>query len=120
MNDEHPSLGNDPDRQDDTRRGTALDKVISGELKYDPTSDGLIKEAISKTGFELGIVYLEDIVRKIEHEPGNLDRNTQLYAVGELLRQHCDNKLKQAEAEVERIIRDSDGQPVSTESLMPD
>ena len=97
--------------------GSALDQLLRGQLSYGSDTAPLIKETISKLDFERGIVYLEEIVKKIENNPGDLDRNTQLYAVGELLRLHCDNKLKQSEARVEQILKDTQGQVTGTDPL---
>ena len=97
--------------------GSALDQVLKGQIPYASDTAPLIKETISKLDFERGIVYLEEIVKKIENSPGNLDQNTQLYAVGELLRLHCDNRLKQSEARVEQILKDTQGQVTGTDPL---
>lgn len=64
--------------------------------------------------FEEALRKLEDIVRKLESGDVPLDQSIELYSQGEKLRTHCQKRLEAAQAKVEKITLDRDGQPAGT------
>ncbi|MEM8743472.1 MAG: exodeoxyribonuclease VII small subunit [Pseudomonadota bacterium] len=72
---------------------------------------------ISKMSFEAAMQELEQIVAKLEKGDVELEESIAIYERGEALRGHCDALLKKAEAKVEKITLDAEGQPAGTEPL---
>lgn len=68
-----------------------------------------IPAEIAKLGFEEALSQLETIVRQLESGQGKLDDAISAYETGSQLRLHCDNKLKEAEARIEKIAQGPDG-----------
>jgi exodeoxyribonuclease VII small subunit len=64
---------------------------------------------IVKLSFEDAISQLEEIVRHLEDGEGKLDDAIKAYERGDLLKRHCEAKLQEAQARVDKIIRGSDG-----------
>ncbi len=73
-----------------------------------PASSSVSPE-IAKLGFEEALSQLEIIVRQLESGQGKLDDAIAAYETGSQLRRHCDAKLKEAEAKIEKIAQNSDG-----------
>ncbi len=71
---------------------------------------------IDKMSFEDSLAELEAIVRRLESGEAKLDDAIAAYERGALLRAHCETKLREAQAKVEKITRQTDG-AVSTESV---
>lgn len=69
---------------------------------------------IAKLSFEEALAELEQIVRRLEGGAGKLDEAIQSYERGALLKRHCEAKLREAQARVDKIVVDPDGS-VSTE-----
>lgn len=69
---------------------------------------------ISSMTFEDALVELEAIVRRLEEGTAKLDEAIAAYERGAALKRHCERKLEEAKARVDKIIAGSDGQ-VSTE-----
>jgi len=69
---------------------------------------------ISALSFEEALAELETIVRQLEGGQGRLDEAIDAYSRGALLKRHCEAKLAEAQAKVERIVVGSDGQ-ISTQ-----
>ena len=59
--------------------------------------------------FEDALNELEGIVRKIEDGRGKLDDAIQAYERGVALKRHCEGKLKEAQAKIEKITMTQDG-----------
>ena len=72
---------------------------------------------IGKMSFEAAMQELEQIVAKLEKGDVELEESIAIYERGEALRAHCDALLKKAEAKVEKITLDAEGQPAGTEPL---
>lgn len=72
---------------------------------------------ITALSFEDALAELEAIVRKLEGGSAKLDDAIEAYARGALLRRHCDAKLTDAQARVERIIEDGQGNVVAAEPV---
>ena len=71
---------------------------------------------IKKLSFEVALSELEDIVRELETGRGALDDAINAYARGANLKEHCEAKLKDAQARIDKIVLGSEGE-VSTETL---
>ena len=65
---------------------------------------------ISALSFEEALAELEVIVRQLEEGKGRLDEAIDAYSRGAQLKRHCEAKLAEAQAKVERIVVGSDGQ----------
>ncbi|HYL34002.1 MAG TPA: exodeoxyribonuclease VII small subunit [Stellaceae bacterium] len=68
---------------------------------------------IAKLSFEDALKELEDIVRRIEAGNAKLDDALAAYERGALLKQHCESKLREAQARVDKIVLGSDGKPAT-------
>ena len=64
---------------------------------------------IAKMNFEDALKELEGIVRQLEEGKGRLDEAIEAYARGALLKRHCEAKLAEAEARIDRIVVGPDG-----------
>jgi len=80
------------------------------EAKGSAKSDAEI-EAMS---FEEALRALETIVDKLERGDVPLDQSIDLYERGEKLRAACQKRLDAAQARIEKIVTDKDGQPTGT------
>jgi len=60
--------------------------------------------------FEDALKRLEDIVRKLESGDVPLDKSIDLYSQGEKLRGLCQQRLETAQAKIEKITLDRDGE----------
>ena len=58
---------------------------------------------ISSISFEAALSELEKIVRKLEDGKANLEDAIGAYERGALLKKHCEGKLKEAKARVDKI-----------------
>jgi exodeoxyribonuclease VII small subunit len=61
--------------------------------------------------FEEALAELEQIVRRLEGGNGKLDEAIQSYERGALLKRHCEAKLREAQARVDKIVVGADGAP---------
>ncbi|HEX4892151.1 MAG TPA: exodeoxyribonuclease VII small subunit [Hyphomicrobiaceae bacterium] len=77
-------------------------------------------EDIQAMTFERALKELEGIVGRLERGDVELEESISIYERGELLREHCDRLLKQAEAKVEKLTFSADGAPRGTEPLNPE
>jgi exodeoxyribonuclease VII small subunit len=68
-----------------------------------------IATEISAMSFEDALVELERIVRQLEEGKGKLDEAIDAYSRGVQLKRHCEGKLAEAQARVERIMIGPDG-----------
>ena len=64
---------------------------------------------IKSMNFEQALQELEQIVRALEEGETSLDGAIDSYERGALLKRHCEEKLAQAKARVEKISVGSDG-----------
>ncbi len=72
---------------------------------------------ISALPFEKALAALEDIVARLEAGKVDLEESIKIYERGEALRKHCEAKLKEAEARIEKITLDPAGKPTGTTPL---
>ena len=68
---------------------------------------------IKKIRFEDALIELEDIVENLEQGTNKLDDAINAYERGTLLKKHCETKLNEAKARVEKITSNSDGNIVT-------
>ena len=59
---------------------------------------------IKKLSFEVALSQLEEIVRELESGRGALDDAINAYARGAHLKSHCESKLKDAKARIDKIV----------------
>ena len=64
---------------------------------------------IAGLSFEDALAQLEDIVGQLETGSAKLDEAIASYERGALLKRHCEDKLKQAQARIDRIVEAADG-----------
>ena len=74
---------------------------------------------IKEMSFERALKELESIVGRLERGDVELEESIVIYERGEMLKEHCDRLLKQAEAKVEKLAFAADGTPKGTEPLDP-
>lgn len=68
-----------------------------------------IPSDVAAMSFEDALGELERIVRSLEEGRGRLDESISAYERGMALRRHCEAKLREARAKVERITVSADG-----------
>lgn len=83
--------------------------------KKPSSDDAAIPDDIVAMSFEAALEELEDIVRELETGEGNLDASITGYTRGVHLKQHCEKKLKEAEARIEKIVVGTDGTAAGAE-----
>ena len=72
---------------------------------------------IKSLSFEKALAFLEEIVAKLESGRVDLEESIKIYERGEALRKHCETKLAEAEARIEKITLDANGKPTGTAPL---
>jgi len=75
------------------------------EMNDDKPLDG------ADLNFEEALRRLEEIVRKLESGDVPLDQSIDLYSQGETLRGLCQKRLEAAQAKIEKITLDRNGEP---------
>ena len=73
-----------------------------------------IPDDIKNMKFEEALSALEDIVRSLESGEVSLEQSIEIYMRGTQLKAHCEEKLKDATARIEKITKSSDGTLTST------
>ncbi|HEV7372814.1 exodeoxyribonuclease VII small subunit [Arenibaculum sp.] len=71
--------------------------------------DSAIPPDIAAMSFEDALAELERIVRQLEEGRAKLDEAISSYERGTALKRHCEAKLREAQAKVERITVAADG-----------
>lgn len=72
---------------------------------------------VKKLSFEKAIEELETIVQRLEGGKVPLEESVAIYERGESLKKRCEELLRQAEARVDKITTDANGNAVGTEPL---
>ncbi|MDZ4790291.1 MAG: exodeoxyribonuclease VII small subunit [Hyphomicrobiales bacterium] len=67
--------------------------------------------------FEQAMKELEQIVTRLERGDVELEQSIEIYERGEALKAHCDQLLHRAEAKVEKITLNAQGEPTSVSPL---
>lgn len=70
---------------------------------------GEIPKDIQKLSFEAALAELEDIVRDLDDGRGELEGAIKAFERGTQLKRHCEAKLKEAEARIEKILPGAGG-----------
>lgn len=68
-----------------------------------------IPKDIKKLSFEAALAELEDIVRDLDDGRGELEGAIKAFERGTHLKRHCEAKLKEAEARIEKILPGAGG-----------
>ena len=71
-------------------------------------------QAVEAMSFEQALAELETIVQRLERGQLDLEASIAAYERGTKLRQHCAEKLRQAQLRVEKLTFDRDGKPKLT------
>ena len=74
-------------------------------------------EDISAMNFEKALAELETIVAKLESGKVDLEESIKIYERGDALRIHCEAKLAEAEARIEKITLSPQGKPTGVTKL---
>ncbi len=74
-----------------------------------------IPDNITGMNFEDALSALEEIVKNLESGQVSLEKSIDLYTRGTELRAHCDHKLKDATARIEKITKAQDGSFATTD-----
>jgi exodeoxyribonuclease VII small subunit len=74
-------------------------------------ADNIIPADIAAMSFEDALQELEAIVRQLEEGKAKLDEAIASYERGAALKRHCEMKLREAQAKVDRIVLGADGSP---------
>ena len=69
---------------------------------------------VAGMSFEAALARLETIVRQLETGDASLEASIDMYTEGQALKAHCEAKLADAQAKIERIQVGSDGQATGT------
>jgi exodeoxyribonuclease VII small subunit len=72
---------------------------------------------VKKLSFERALEELETIVKRLEDGKVPLEESVAIYERGESLKRRCEELLRQAEARVDKITTDANGQATGTEPL---
>lgn len=72
---------------------------------------------VKTLSFERAIEELESIVRRLEDGKVPLEESVTIYERGEALKRRCEELLRAAEARVDKITTDAQGQPTGTTPL---
>lgn len=72
---------------------------------------------VENLSFEAALAELESIVSRLEQGEVDLEDSIALYERGTALKAHCENKLKGAEARLEKVVLGPEGQPKGTEPV---
>jgi exodeoxyribonuclease VII small subunit len=64
---------------------------------------------IKAMSFETALKALEEIVQQLENGEVDLEKSIEMYERGTKLKEHCETKLKSAQARIEMIVPDSGG-----------
>ncbi len=76
-----------------------------------------IQVDVKKLSFERAMEELESIVMRLEGGKVPLEESVVIYERGESLKRRCEELLRHAEARVDRITTDADGQATGTAPL---
>ncbi len=82
--------------------------------------DQTANDDVNSLGFEEAIQQLEQIVKRLESGNVALEDSIEIYERGEALKSRCDLLLKKAEARIEKISVNADGQAVGVVPLDPE
>lgn len=84
-----------------------------------PDGAAVLPADIAALSFEDALKMLEDIVRQLESGQVRLAEAVSAYERGSLLRRHCERRLAEARAKVERITVSADGAAIGAVPFDP-
>ena len=76
-----------------------------------------MQKEIKKISFEQALAELESIVQKLESGQVELEGAVAAYEKGIQMQKICEEKLKEAQMKVEKLILDKEGNPIRKEPL---
>jgi exodeoxyribonuclease VII small subunit len=76
-------------------------------------ADAGVPPEIAALSFEDALHELEQIVKRLESGSGKLNDAIASYERGALLKRHCEAKLREAQARVDKIVIGADGAPAA-------
>lgn len=76
-----------------------------------------IPEEIAALSFEQAVSELERIVQQLEAGEIGLEDSIDIYSRGEILKRHCEEKLRTAEEKVAKVLVNSDGHATGIEAM---
>ncbi len=76
-----------------------------------------MQKEINKISFEEALKELESIVQKLESGQVKLEEAVEAYEKGVQMQKICEEKLKEAQMKVEKLILDKEGNPTGKEPL---
>jgi len=74
-------------------------------------AEAVLPPEIVAMSFEDALAELEQIVKRLETGSGKLNEAIASYERGALLKRHCEAKLREAQARVDKIVLGADGTP---------
>lgn len=74
-----------------------------------PNKEAASSVPVESMSFEAALKELEGIVSRLEQGEVDLEDSIQLYERGQLLKAHCEKKLKAAEGRLEKIVAGAKG-----------
>lgn len=78
-------------------------------------AENKIPADIRKLSFEDALAEMEDIVHRLESGEVKLDNAIDAYTRGAQLKKHCQAKLKEAQARIDKIVLGPDGGHIDAE-----
>jgi exodeoxyribonuclease VII small subunit len=85
-------------------------------MSLDNTSPNTSQD-LQNMSFEKALAELQEIVRKIETGQESLEATIKYYERGNILKNYCESKLKEAKLIVEKIVQNADGSVTTEEGL---
>ena len=76
-----------------------------------------MSEKINELSFEQALEKLENIVSQLESGQIKLEDAVKVYEEGNQLKKICEEKLKNAQMKVEKLLLDKQGEPIPSEPL---
>ena len=76
-----------------------------------------IPDDIAAMSFEDALAALEEIVGRLESGEASLEESIDIYSRGALLKRHCEEKLKTAQARIDKIAVSPAGQVEGSQPL---
>lgn len=73
-----------------------------------------IPAEIAALSFEDALQQLESIVAQLESGNVDLEKSIDIYTRGTQLKAHCEQKLRSAEARIEKLVIGTDGTPTGS------
>ena len=71
-------------------------------------NDQTLPEDIAAMSFEAALQELESVVQKLESGQVSLEDSIDMYTLGTQLKQHCEARLSDAQARIEKVVVSGD------------